>query len=288
MILIWMVRIVLALGLGLGDVAQAQGTASSSSSSSVTTSSAVPVTVTTSRSTTSILRYDLKKALQLALEKAPSFNSLHHQLQIATLEETTSLTKLLPSLDFSAGHSLLNETPKTANTPWVSELSLTLTENLYDNGVTYTQYKISQLNRKSIEWQVLQNKNKLCLEIITKYLNYSLSTKLLEIREAQHKLLMKQFKNISHFYLQGLKTRRDFLRFKTQVLRSEIDVADLKNDLQKEQEELKILIGIDVDSKTVLEFIPFDFKIASIKLQPMSGLVSSGESSSVILDSWPA
>lgn len=199
--------------------------------------------------------FDLKKSILFATEHSPVFDSLKRELSIAGWEKDSSRARFLPSLDISATHGIQDSSPRSIG-PWKSELNLDLTENIYDNGVTKTNYKIASFKKNLAEIIFEEQKNKISLDIASQFLTYSLNEKLLEIQEKQFKNIRKQYDLVSRDYYQGMRTRNDFLRFKTQVSRSEIDLINAKNTLEKSKQELKRIIGVELNSEDSIEFTP--------------------------------
>ncbi len=200
--------------------------------------------------------FDLKTSILFAVENSPSFDSLKRQLNISDLEEKSAAARMLPSLDLKATHGILDASPRTTVSPWDSELTLGLTESLYDNGVTRTNHRIATLTKNQAEFNFQDQKNKISLDIASQFLIYSLNIKLLDIQEKQFKLVSKQYDLISKDYYQGIKTKKDFLRFKTQVSRNEIDLVNAKNAVEKSKQELQRLIGVDLESNSEIDFVP--------------------------------
>ncbi len=187
---------------------------------------------------------DLKKAIEVALENSPAIDSLRRELSISVLEERSATARLLPSLDFTATHGLSDSSPRTGSGPWASSFNLGLTENLYDNGVTITNRKVANLTRVRTEIEFRDQRDKLILEISKQFLNFSLDTQLLELKEKQFQLVKRQYEVISKAYFNGMKTKKDFLRFKTQVNRAELDLLSARDSLVKAEKELLRLMGV--------------------------------------------
>lgn len=199
----------------------------------------------------------LKDAVTTALEKSPAFDTLKRQVDISELQEKSAFAKMFPSLDLTATHGLLDENPRAAITePWTSQFNLGLTETLYDNGVSLTEYEISKLRKAQAEVEFRNQRNKLCLDVASAFLTYSLNTKLLDIQKAQFNRVREQYDLIANYYHQGVKTRKDFLRFKTEVNRGEIDLVSSKNSIEKSRQDLLRLLGANED----IAFVPLNLE----------------------------
>jgi outer membrane protein TolC len=214
--------------------------------------------------------FDLKKSIEFAVAHSPEFDSLQRQLSIYELEEKTAIARQLPSLDLTATHGIVDSDPKTKTTPWSSQFNLGLTESLYDNGVTNSNRHIAHLNHQQAELNFKQQRNRLSLEIVHQFLIYSLNVKLAEIQEKQFKLVSKQHNIVSNDYHQGTKTKKDFLRFKTQINRSEIDLINSKNTVEKSKQELQRLLGIGISVQENPIFVPLSLDKMDSKIQSSS------------------
>lgn len=211
---------------------------------------------------------DLKSAIQYSLENSPRFDSLKRERDISVLNKKNAKAQWFPSLDLKATHGLQEEDPRLESTPWESELSLTLTENLYDNGVTSTNYRIATLNEDIAELQYNDQRNAFSLELANAYLSYSLSIKLLEIQEKQFKLISKQSELTTRQYRNGMRTKKDYLRFKTQVSRAEIDLIAARSEVEKSKESILSLIGIGLRPVEAVTFVPVSLEGLKDDLTP--------------------
>ncbi|MBL7671656.1 MAG: TolC family protein [Bdellovibrionaceae bacterium] len=207
-----------------------------------------------------IEKFDLKKAIAFAVENSPTFDSMKRQLKISQLDEESAEAKLLPSLDLTATHGILDSSPRKTTSPWNSEFNLGITESLYDNGVTRINSQIAKLNRKQAELNFEDQKNKVSLDIVSQYLIYSLNIKLLEIQEKQFKLISRQYERISRDYHQGIKTKKDFLRFKTQVSRGEINLVTAQGTVEKSKQELQRLMSLPQKLNAEVDFVPISLE----------------------------
>lgn len=213
------------------------------------------------------LTYDLKQVLHQALSQSPEADSYRLELENSQWEERNAWHRFFPSLDLKASHGFYGAKPTkytldssgntvNASNQWVTEYSLSLTETLYDNGESYTKFKMAQLRRDLAELNQMKFQNQLSLDVGLEYIKFSLNSKLLDMQQNQFKLLKKQFKQISSAYYQGFKTRKDFLRFKSQINRAELDLLQLQSQIDKNKNELSRLIGQPPSSQQPLALTP--------------------------------
>ena len=184
------------------------------------------------------------ESIQYALEHSPVLDASRRDIRVSELEHKSTFARLLPSLDFKATQGLQGHTPTLYNTPWVNQLSLGLTENLYDNGETLTNFRITDLQKESVNLVFLKIRDQLCLDVTLEFYKYSLARNTLEVSREVRALLQKQLDMIEGQYHQGMKTREDFNRFKTQLQRANIDVLTGENAIARSQTELERILGV--------------------------------------------
>lgn len=213
--------------------------------------------------------FDYKQTLQFALENSPQFHNLKHKLGISVLEEEIAKAKLLPSFDLTTKHGVLdNSTRGAAPGSWLNEWNLAWTSSIYDNGVSWSQSKISSLNKTMNQLMFEDQRNKFILEILTQYINYSLSAQSLEVQNKQFHLVQKQYDNITRDYHRGLKTKSDYLRFKTHLSRSQIDLESAKSSIEKSKQELLKVMGYSSEDNAEIQFIPISLGSVSTNFSP--------------------
>ncbi len=201
--------------------------------------------------------FNLKDSILFARDNSPAFDDLKRKLQISEMQERSAAFKILPSLDLVAKNGMSGSSPKD-DSGYPSEFKLGLTESLYDNGVSRTNHQIATLDKSKSELEFQDRKSKLALDVALRFIDYSLKSKLLEIQERQLKLVKTEFEMVSNGYHQGLKTKRDFLRFKSYPMRREIDVTDAKINADKSRQELLRVIGAKSDVPGPSEFSSID------------------------------
>ncbi len=226
--------------------------------------------------------YSLKEAVRYALEHSPSLSSDNQRERIAELAESNATSKFFPSLDVTSTHGVEKESPKKSTDPWVSSLNLSASENLYDNGQSLTQHKIARLGHDIASLTFQRNRQKLTLDVVVQFYRYSVAHALAEVKRQQSGIFSQQYEVVSGQYKQGLRTKREFLRLKSQAQRGEIDLQDSLIEVDRTRVELARLMGlssseaefkevsIDTLPKTIPQKKPeveqtLDYRIASAK-----------------------
>lgn len=197
----------------------------------------------------------LRDVALYSLRHSPALNSAQRQTLIAEMESKNSTAAFLPTLDFTSTHGLQRTYPRTSSTePWVSSFSFTLAETLYDNGESITRYKIANIQEEISRQQLARERDKLLLDVASAYFQHSLAKKNLEIQREQHDVLKRQVQLVKSSYEQGVKTRKDFLRFQTQLNRSDIDLLNSQNNVIRTELALKRILGVPLESAENFEF----------------------------------
>jgi outer membrane protein len=209
--------------------------------------------------------FNLRQTVEYATQHSPSVVSAKATLLITELQYKTQVGKMLPSLDFSATHGLQNNIPinignglysLNSAAPWSSALNLGVTETLYDNGNTLTQASIARLNQELASQNYRKTRETVTLDVSNEFYQLSLAIILLEVRKQQEVTVRRQFQTLTHQYQQGLKTKTDYLRLKTQVQRAELQRISAENDIQLSYTVLRKLLAVGLHNPTLFEFEP--------------------------------
>ncbi len=222
-----------------------------------------------SAATASSQKISFKEAIQIAIDKSPSLSTSRVEVDLRDLEYSNSYSTFLPSLDFNTTHGLRDSRPSIYSNIYGSELNLQLTENLYDNGISFTKYQSAKIQKDIADLNFRNERDKIVLDVGAEYMRYSLAKSLAEVQEQQFNTINKQYKAVSNQYQQGVKTRRDYLRFKTELRRAEIDLQTSQITTEKSRVELMRLLGFEMNSQTEpFDFIPIEIQMDSVATVP--------------------
>ncbi|NUM88741.1 MAG: TolC family protein [Bdellovibrionales bacterium] len=190
----------------------------------------------------------LKDALEYGLRHSPGMNSTDRARAVATLERKNALAKLLPAIDLSAKHGIQKSSPSTRTEPWYGELSASLTENLYDNGASLTELSIARLKEDLADVRFRKKRDRFLADTAKAWFQYLKAEESLRIQGEQLQLLRKQYAALSSDYRQGLKLRKDYVRFRTQVSRAEIQETNFRVAREEARNGLLKILGVAPES----------------------------------------
>ena len=197
----------------------------------------------------------LRDVTAYALHNAPSLDATQRQAIISQLEYKNSVAAFLPSLDLVSSHGLLRNYPRaTPYEPWVSSFGLALTETLYDNGDSITRNKIASVQEQIADLNLSRDRDQLILNVANAFFTLSQARRNLEIQQEQHAVLKLQVELVRDAYRQGVKTRKDYLRFQTQLNRSDIDLLAVRNAVTKADIDLRRTIGVPLEAPGTFDF----------------------------------
>jgi outer membrane protein len=197
----------------------------------------------------------LRDAAVYALGHSPQLDASESQALIAELTRKNSTAALLPSLDFASTHGLQRYYPQAdSHEPWASNFTLTLAESLYDNGESLTKHRIATVQEQIARLSLERDRDRLLLAVSDAFYQLSLARKNLEIQQEQHAVLKLQVELVKDSYRQGVKTRKDYLRFQTQLNRSDIDLLTVRDNVQKAEIDLRRVLGVPLGSNEAVSF----------------------------------
>lgn len=229
----------------------------------------------------------IQSAIEKSLLNSPDYISAKNEMESASLAAQNAFSAFFPSLDLSASHGIRGFDPDSAGltdvTAWSSGATLSLTENFYDNGENYKKNRQAEARYKLAKIKFDRARAQVIRQVVLAYYRHNISWQNLNFTKTNYEELERLAKIVSHQYYQGLKTKKDFLRFKTRAQRSRLDVIRAENRLVEAQSNLLQIMGLSPDQKvsfdlTVKPFIPrtplkfqiqeselFEFKILQLQ-----------------------
>lgn len=198
-----------------------------------------------------------KQAVAIAIEKSPLHLSAKNALESARLEKKNAFATFLPSLDLSSSYGFRGLNPdtndETLETNKVSRTTLSLTETLYDNGENYKRNRIADYGEQAALINYNQTKAQVIMQAVLAYYRYTIALQNLKFTQMNFNELERLSKLVSNQFHQGLKTRKDFLSFKTRAQRGRLDVIDAENRVTDTRATLLATIGLSPDAQVLFD-----------------------------------
>lgn len=203
-----------------------------------------------------VMNLNLGDTISYALDHSPQLDTAKRELSISQLEVENSFTHFLPKMDSSITHNWTS-TPEVGFDRWRrgDKLNLTLTENLYDNGESYTRYQINQLRYKEKLVALQKIQNEVCKKVAYAFIQYRSSLKRLEIQKQHFEILSKQYEQTAKDYHGGVKTEESYLRFKADLYRAQLDLQYAENEVT----EFLLTLKKELGDTSSMEKMGFNF-----------------------------
>lgn len=192
----------------------------------------------------------LPEALQMALQKSPEFIAARNQFEVTGLEQKNAFASFLPSIDLTSSHG--RQDVGAGNRP-VSGATLALTENFYDNGESFKKYRIASLRLELSKLNYQKIKAQIIRSVVLGFYRYNIALNNLKFAEKNHQELERLAKLVTNQFQQGLKTRKDYLSFKTRAQRGQLGVFSAEQGVRTSRSDLLSLLGL-----SPIENIRFD------------------------------
>lgn len=190
----------------------------------------------------------LNQAIQNTLKSSPTFITAKNQLEAAALESRNAFAEFLPSLDLTASHGVRGIEPDraglTKQTPAVSGATLSLTENLYNNGESFKKNKISDYKYELAKLNYQKNKALVIKTVTLAYYRYNIAAQNLRFTIKNYDELERLSNLLMNQFHQGMKTKKDYLGFKTRAQRGRLDVIRAEQSLAQARAALLAEIGL--------------------------------------------
>jgi outer membrane protein len=214
----------------------------------------------------------LAQAVRIATDHSPSLAAFAADREATVAEKKKALAAFFPAVDVTANQGLLSG----GNQRSASSLSLQLTETFFDSGISILNYDSSALRKQISELSYQNARDLLALSLAQQFARYSLNQNLLEVQQAQFDTVKKQHTTIEALYRQGVKTRKDFLRFTTELRRNEIDLISARTAIERSKVEIKRLMGWDNGAPMPTQFKAIAVDVKSVEKIPQQAPDISG------------
>ena len=217
-----------------------------------------------------------EQLVKKALAESPNILKAKDTFLVAQLEEKNASLYWLPTLDLLAVHGRQEARPTPTLYPWRSETSLLLNESLYDNGESYKKSQIQNLRKEIASLRYRDLTGRLIVDVNSFYFDYCLAEKRRDITNKYSKELERQLDWVTAQFRNGLKTRKDFIRFKAQSQRSELDLIKSERDVEKAKSALLEKVGFLQQENTSVECVlKYSTKLEELQENRQNPLLAS-------------
>jgi outer membrane protein TolC len=219
----------------------------------------------------------LEKSIRLAISQNPYHLAAEERLEMARAKLREAVAGFLPSLNSEGLHTLAEkvftlefpsfipgEPPQRISMDFTKDYQFYLNFSLplFTGGRLTSGYKQAKYNLRSTEEAVRQSKHITVFNAKKAFYGYLLTKDFAKVAEEAVDVAEKHLKNVKSLYGVGMASKFD-------LLRSEVQVANLKPQLIKARNNLKIaelslitLLGLDlsqpIEIKGYLSYEPFE------------------------------
>lgn len=188
---------------------------------------------------------EIARLAQLMAENSPSIKSALNEWQTSTYQRENNFAGFFPTLDLTTTLGQKQEDPRfTGTTNDYGNITLGVTEVLYDNGATWTKYDIAKRTEERLRLDYEHVRDQTLLQVTKSYLDWSQSLQAQDLDGAKRKILRRQFDFVESQYRQGIKSRRDVLRLESELRRVQLDQLHRDTEIKINRAKLIALLGI--------------------------------------------
>ncbi len=186
----------------------------------------------------------LKELANLALIESPVVQAAALRVEQAQLGTENADSALWPSLDLNTVHGVRDSTfARPDNSDLISRFELSLREQFYNAGLLRLQIERAELAARASELQKQRTVMNVFRDMAQTYYDLSAEAETLEIQKLGYELLTQQSSLVRRQYEQGLKTRTDFLRFRSELRRADLNLVTSQNRILSLEIQLVRICG---------------------------------------------
>lgn len=184
----------------------------------------------------------IQNFVQQAIQNSLDVESQKKVYENAQDSLTNASRFYFPQLSLQSNLGLREGSPPYNNQPEVSDLSLELSSLLFDNNRSRARWDQAAFIEQKEKLLLEKKRDEVALEAGSRYLQHYRLVKTRELARGILNLVEKQAGVIRSLYRQGLRTRKDYLRFEGQLLREQLRVAEIDLDLKRSESSLRELV----------------------------------------------
>ncbi len=219
----------------------------------------------------------LKESIRLALSQNPYHLATEERLETARAKLRDAAAGFLPSLNSEGLHTLAEkvfilefpsfipgEPPQRISMDFTKDYQFYLNFSLplFTGGRLTSGYKQAKYNLRSTEEAVRQSKHITVFNAKKAFYGYLLTKDFVKVAEEAVDVTEKHLKNVKSLYGVGMASKFDLLRSEVQVANLKPQLIKARNNLKIAELSLKTLLGLDlsqpIEIKGYLTYEPFE------------------------------
>jgi outer membrane protein len=222
-------------------------------------------------------KFNLKKAIQLALDNNKDLVTIKNNIEIQNLSLKLSKGNLIPNLEFSAGWNRTNSVTKGGiiyqNGFLIEQPDQNITHNNYNLGLNsqvtlfngFANYENIDLNNQSLtllNFQYEKLKKDVIINVTSSYFDLLKKSYIVSIYEENLKNSRDQSSKIQEYVNVGSKTISEVYKQDVQVAQNELSLESSLNDMSKAK--VNLLFAMNSDTDTDIEIDLKEFPVYTI------------------------
>lgn len=206
----------------------------------------------------------LEESLRLALERNPFYLASQEKIDEAAASVREAASRFMPSLNVQGTHTLdeklfVLEFPSLIPGQPPQRVSIDFTRDyqvgfsfslpLFTGGKLVAGFKQAEYNLRATEQSVEQSKLETIYNVKRAFYGFLLARQFVEVSKEAVDLAQKYLDNVRRLYEVGLASRFDLLRSEVQLANLKPQLLRAQNQLELATINLKTLLGIDLETE---------------------------------------
>lgn len=220
------------------------------------------------------LEVSLDEAVALALQNNPTIKKAEADKDKATWGVSTAKAGKAPSVNysFSGAYGEPASTTTKSNESYSNSISLSMP--LYTGGKLEGSIETARLNEVSADLGVAQAKQQVKLDATTGYFNVLQARNMLKVSQDSVNSLTEHLKNVQAQYNVGTVAKTDVLRSEVELANSQQNLIKAQNALDLAVANLNNVVGLPLDTE-------LSTKEAALKYEPVALTVEASVNAAV-------
>ncbi len=210
----------------------------------------------------------LEKSLEIALSQSPSYLAAAEREDAAEAQVREAAAAFFPSFNAQGLHTLdekvmelefpsfiPGEPPQKVEVDFTRDYQFSLSLNLplFTGGKLTAGYKQAKYNLKSTRESVRQSRQDTVYQVNQAFYGYLLAQEFFRVAEEAVNLAEKHHQNVKNLYEVGMASKFDLLRSEVQVANLKPQLIKAKNNLEVAEIGLKTVLGLEMDQMIEVE-----------------------------------